>query len=146
MTINKNPIFTGVPSVQWAINITAANATIDLTTGTSYLAFTADSTYGSYVKEARIKTSPSANTAATVMRFWINNGSTTGTDVNSVIVGEVLLPSTTASATAPQTDMVYPLGFALGPGQKIYVTLGTAPGGSSEYNVAVIGGHYVAAT
>ena len=142
MAANTSPIFTLLGDIQWAESITAANNTLDLTTGTSYLAFTADATNGGYVREARVKANPANNTAATVMRFWLNNGATTGTASNSAIIGELGIPATTASATAPLPDFVYPLNFALPAGYKIYVTIGTAPGGSGEFTCTVIGGKY----
>ena len=142
MAANTSPIFTLLGDIQWAESITAANNTLDLTTGTSYLAFTADATNGGYVREARVKANPANNTAATVMRFWLNNGATTGTASNSAIIGELGIPATTASATAPLPDFVYPLNFALPAGYRIYVTVGTAPGGSGEFTCTVIGGKY----
>ena len=139
---NSEPIFSRVADVQWVDNIVTANNTIDITTGTSYLAFTADSTNGGFVRNARVKVNPSQSTAATVVRFWLNNGSTTGTATNSAIIGELGLPATTTSATSPQADFDYPLNFAMPPGYRLYVTVGTAPGGSSEITVAVFGGKY----
>ena len=142
MALSTAPIYSGKPDVQWITAIVTANNTIDITTGTSYLVFTANATNGGYVRELRIKASPANNSAATVMRFWINNGSTTGTIANTAYFGELGLPATTASATAPTPDFVYPIGFALPAGYKIYVTVGTAPGGSAQFCVTAIGGDY----
>ena len=142
MAANTSPIYTRTPDVQWIESIVTANNTLDLTSGTSYLAFTADATEGGYVREARVKANPANDTVATVMRFWLNNGSTTGTAANSALIGELGIPATTASATAPQPDFVYPLNFAMNAGYKIYVTIGTAPGGSGEFTCAVLGGKY----
>ena len=139
---NTEPLYSKVADIQWIVNCTAANNTIDLTSGTSYLAFTADATNGGYVREIRCKANPSASTVATVMRIWINNGATTGTDTNSTLIGELGIPATTTSATAPLPDFVYPLNMALPPGYKIYVTFGTAPGGSGEFCVTVLGGKF----
>ncbi len=139
---NAEPIYSRVGDVQWAVNMTAANNTIDITSGTSYLVYTADATNGGYVRELRLKANPSQNTAATVLRVWVNNGSSTGTDTNSALIDELGIPATTASATAPTPTFVLPLNFALPPGYKIYVTLGTAPGGSGEFMCTVIGGKY----
>lgn len=139
---NTQPIYSKAALTGWAVNMTAANNTIDLTSGTSYTVFTADATNGSYVPGVYVKVNPSQNTAATVMRFWINNGSSTGTDTNSVMIGELGMPATTTSATAPQPDFYFPINRALPAGYVIYATLGTAPGGSSEIMAAVIGGQY----
>ena len=82
---NSEPIFSRVADVQWEVEINTANNNQDLTTGgsTSYEVFVADATNGGFVRNARVKANPANNTAATVVRFWLNNGSTTGTAANS---------------------------------------------------------------
>ena len=142
MAANTSPIYTRTADIQWAVNITAANNTIDITSGTSYLCFKADATEGGYVYYVRLKANPSQNTAATVARIWINNGSTTGTDTNSVLFTEQGIPATTTSATAAQSDFTIPCNFALPAGYKLYLTLGTAPGGSGEFMAVTVGGKY----
>lgn len=139
---NTQPVFSYVGDVQWIEGIVTANNTIDLTSGTSYLIFTADATNGGYVDEVRVKVNPANNSAATVMRFWINNGSTTGTAANSAIIGELSLPATTTSATAPLPDFSYPMKKAFPPGYKLYCTVGTAPGGSCELTATAFAGKY----
>lgn len=142
MAANTSPIFTSLGSLQWAESIVTANNTVDLTSGTSYLVFTADATNGGYVRELRVKANPAASTVATVVRIWLNNGNGTGTATDSCLIGELGLPATTTSASAALPDFIYPLGFALPPGYRIYVTIGTAPGGSGEFSACVIGGKY----
>jgi hypothetical protein len=139
---NNYPIYTKAADVQWVESCTAANNTVDLTSGTSYLAFTADATNGGFIREIRVKANPANNTAATVARFWLNNGSTTGTAANSAMIGELGLPATTASATNAMPDFIYPVNMPIPAGYKIYVTFGTAPGGSGEFTVTVFGGKY----
>jgi hypothetical protein len=121
-------------------NMTAANNTRYITTNLALV--TADATEGGFVREIRMKANPANNTAATVLRVWVNNGSTTGTDTNSVLLTEIGIPATTASATNPQPDFVVPLNVALPAGYKIYLTLGTAPGGSGEFSATAIAGKY----
>lgn len=142
MAANTSPIFTRTADIQWVVNMTAANNTIDLTSGTTYTVFTADATEGGFVREVRLKANPSQNTAATVLRVWINNGSTVATDTNSVLFSEIGIPATTASATAAQPDFIVPMNIALPAGYKIILTLGTAPGGSGEFTACGIGGKY----
>lgn len=142
MAANTAPIYTLLGDVQWITAMTAANNTLDITSGTSYLAFTADATNGGFVREIRLKASPANNTVATVLRVWLNNGSTTGTAANSALITEVGIPATTASATNPMPDFIVPINFALPPGYKIYLTLGTAPGGSGQFTGIAIGGKY----
>jgi len=142
MAANTSPIYSRTADIQWVVNCTAANNNIDITSGTSYLAFTADATEGGYVRELRIKANPSQNTAATVARIWLNTGGSTSTDTNSVMIGELGIPATTASATVAQPDFIYQLNMALPASYCIYVTFGTAPGGSGEFMCCVIGGKY----
>ena len=142
MAANTAPIYTLVPDVQWAESITAANTTIDITSGTSYLVWTANATEGGFLREIRIKANPSANTAATVARIWINNGSTTGTAANSALFAEAGIPAITASNSQPQPDTVIPVNMGVPPGYRFYLTLGTAPGGSGEFTAVGIGGRY----
>ena len=139
---NTEPIYSKSPDVQWITGVVTANNTIDITTGTSYLVFTADATNGGYVREVRCKPSPSQNTAATVLRIWVNNGSATGTKANSVLFDELGIPATTTSATQPQPTFVMSMNVALPAGYKLYATVGTAPGGSGELNVAAVAGKY----
>lgn len=139
---NTEPIYSKAADIQWITAITAANTNLDITSGTSYLVFTADATNGGYVRELRLKANPSQPTAATVLRIWVNNGSATGTKANSVMIGEMGIPATTATSSAALPDFAYPLAFALPAGYKIYVTIGTAPGGTAEFMATVIGGKY----
>jgi hypothetical protein len=143
MSANTAPIFTKAAAVQWIGPCTAANNTIDLTSGTSYLVFTAGAE-GALIRELRVKANPANNTAATVMRVWVNNGSAIGTAANSTLIGELTIPATTAIATGALPDFAYALGEAgyLPAGYKIYVTFGTAPGGSGSFAVAAFGGSY----
>jgi hypothetical protein len=142
MAANTAPIFSKIADVQWISGITAANNTVDITSGTSYLVYTADATNGGYVKELRCKAAPANNTAATVMRIWLNNGSALGTAANSIMIGELGIPATTANASQAQAEFFYLLDRAIPPGYRIYVTIGTAPGGSGSFMAAVFGGKY----
>ena len=139
---NRAPIFTYVGDIQWIYSITAANTNADITSGTSYLLYTADATNGAYVAALRLKAQPGNSTVATVLRVWINNVSTTGTAANTTLYSELTIPATTTSNTAAQTDFQVPLNVVLPPGYKIYVTLGTAPGGSGKFMASAYGGKY----
>lgn len=138
---NSEPLYSRVADIQWEVTMTVAHNAADLTTGTSYLAFTADATNGGFVREVRFKVAPAVSTAATVLRIWINNGSTISTAANSVLFGELGIPATTTSATAAQPDFVYPMNLALPPGYRIYVTTATDPG-ATAINTIVVGGKY----
>lgn len=142
MPANTAPIYGRTPDVQWVESCTVANNNIDITSGTSYLVFTADATEGGYVDEIRILPNPAQNTAASTAVFWLNNGSTTGTASNSAIIGNIGIPATTASATAAMPEFIYSVKKAIPPGYRIYVTFKTAPGGSGEFTVTAFGSKY----
>lgn len=59
----------------------------------------------------------------------------------NMFYGEISLPSTTASASAGLVEVDYPMNFALPPGYRIIVGLGTAPTSAGWY-VTAIGGKY----
>ena len=142
MAANNLPIYTRLGDIQWTDNMTAVNATTDLTSGTIYLAFTADATEGGYVQRIRFKPNNASgtNNVATVARVWLNNGSTTATAANNTFIDEISLPATTGSATAALPVYELPLNFAMPAGYTIYVTLGTGVAGG--YRATVIGGKY----
>ena len=137
---NNQPIFTRIGDVQWTDAMTVANTTTDLTSGTIYLAFTADVTNGGYVQRIRFRTL-GTNSNATVARIWVNNGATTATGTNNTLFDEITLPTTTVSQVAGQANYELPFNFALPAGYRIYVTLGTAPT-SAGWDAIVIGGKY----
>lgn len=141
MPANVQPIYSKLGDVQWTVSaMTVANTTTDLTAGVSYLAFTADATNGGYVQRIRFRTL-GTNASTTVARIWVNNGSTTATAANNTLFDEITLPSTTVSQVAAQANYELPLNFALPPGDRIYITLGTAPG-TNGWLATVIGGKY----
>ena len=141
MPANNQPIFTRLADIQWTVSaMTVANTTTDLTAGTIYLAFSADSTNGGYVQRIRFRTLGS-NSNATVARVWVNNGLTTATAANNTLFDEITLPTTTVSQVAAQANYELPLNFALPAGYGIYITLGQAPT-SAGWEATVIGGKY----
>ena len=140
MAQNTNPIFPLVPVVTW-VNAAGlvANTTTDLTAGTNYNSnFTANATNGSRVDFIRVRTL--GTNVATVIRVWINNGSTTATATNNTLFFERTLAATTVSQTAEQIDTVLPVNISLPTGYKIYYTFGTAV--AAGYSIQVVGGDY----
>lgn len=138
MAGNTTPIFSKIGDIQWINSVLAANTTIDLTSGTSYLVFTADATNGGYVQKLRIRSL--GTNIATVLRVWINNGSTTATAANNTLYDEVSLAASTVSQTSALSLYELPLNFAMPNGYKIYVTLGTAV--AAGYDVIAVAGKY----
>jgi hypothetical protein len=138
MPANNAPIYTRVADVQWITSATTANTTADLTSGTIYQVFSADTTNGGYVQRMRFR--PLGTNVATVARIWINNGSTTATAANNVLWDEVSLASTTVSQTSALSVSEVPINFALPPSYKFYVTLGTSV--AAGYDIITVGGKY----
>jgi hypothetical protein len=139
MPSNTSPIFSKAGDIQWNDSpIVTANTTTDLTTGTSYLIFTADATNGGYIQKLRIRAL--GTNVATVMRVWINNGSTTGTATNNVLYDEISLASSTVSQTSALAVYELPLNFAMPLGYTIYVTIGTTV--VAGFDVTAIAGKY----
>lgn len=139
MPANTTPIFSKIGDIQWVNTVVTANTTTDLTTGTSYLVFTADATNGGYIQKLRIRAL--GTNVATVMRVWINNGTdpTTGA-VNSTLYDEIGLSASTVSQTSALAVYELPLNFALPNGYKIYVTLGTTV--VAGFDVSAVAGKY----
>ena len=143
---NNSPIYSRVGDIQWStVNVTTQNTqntTTELTGGTSYLVFSADTTNGGYVQRIRFKpqNGSGVNNIATVARVWLNDGSTITDPVNNTLIDEISLPSSTGSNTAALPVYELPLNFAMPPGYALYVTLGTTVAGG--YRVTVIGGKY----
>lgn len=137
MATNIDPIFTGTPAFGIGEAVTAANTAMD-GTGTVATIFTADATNGGYV--GLIKLKPLGTNVASVARFFVNNGSTNATAANNVLVGEVTLPATTASAVGALIELGYLLAVALPAGYKVNMTIGTAV--AAGWIASVEGGSY----
>jgi hypothetical protein len=138
MAANTSPIFPLTPNVSWANTCIAANTTTDLTSGTSYLCYTAGATNGSRLDFVRARAL--GTNVATVVRLWINNGSATGTAANNTLFMERTLPATTVSQTSEQADVIIPMNVSLVAGYKVYATLGTAV--AAGYDLVGVGGDY----
>ena len=139
MAANIQPIYSRLADVQWASAIVqSGNTTTDLTSGTIYPIFTADTTNGGYVQRVRFR--PLGTNAATVARVWINNGGDTTVSGNNSLWDEIAIPLTTISQTAAQATYEIPLNFPLPANYRLYVTLGTVV--LAGFDVTVIGGKY----
>jgi len=138
MAANTAPIFTLAPDVQWSPTaVLTSNATTDLTSGTSYLIFSA-SIDGGFIQRVRFRAL--GTNVATVGRLWINNGATTGSAANNTLIDEITLNSTTAATAASLANQEIPVNFALPTGYRLFVTLGTTV--AAGFDVTAIGGRY----
>lgn len=93
---------------------------------------------GSYVQ--RLIARPAGTNIASVLRVFINNGSTNATIANNILIAEMTLPATTASAVAALQPVEMTLNFALPNAYKLNVTLGTTV--AAGHLVSCIGGDY----
>ncbi len=137
MPANTAPIFSKVAHMEWANGITAANTAKD-GTGTVDTVFTADATNGSYLQKLVVR--PRGTNVASVLRVFLNNGSSNATAANNALIAELLLPATTNSEVAALTGNELPLNLPVPPGYRVHVTLGTAVAGG--YVVTAMGGDY----
>lgn len=130
MTANTQPIYSIKGDVSsdgaTAMAPTFTTAAADYTGATAThnkIVFTADSTNGGFIQRLRFK-AIGTNTAS-VARIFLNNGSANTTAANNSFYGEISLPATTAIATAATIEVDYIMNFALPPGFRVVVGLGT---------------------
>jgi len=133
---NTNAIWSKEGNTAWA-TITTANTATD-GTGTVDTIFTADATNGGRIEKVLAETS-GTNTAS-VLRIFINNGSTNSTAENNVLFRQITLPTTTLTQVAGQNPIVVYLNLALPAGYQINVTIGTTV--SAGWAVTAVGGNY----
>lgn len=146
---NNDPIYTKVGNISWnstsalfSAAMTAGNvSSFDGTDANIKLIWTADATNGGYLDHIRARCAALSGTStASVLRLFVNNGSTPATAANNVLFDELGLPATTntiVAATAPQILM---LKIAFDPGFRIYAGLGTAV--TTGWAVSAVGGKY----
>ena len=130
MPANFNPIFTISPDVSnngtTGFGGTISAAANDYTgVSANYVLVHTAGANGSYVKKLRVK-AIGTNSAAGVLRIFINNGSVNTTATNNIFYGELSLPITTAVTTSATVDLEYPMDIQLDAGYRIYVGLGAA--------------------
>ncbi len=75
----------------------------------------------------------SGTTAATVVRFWINNGSANTTATNNQLLGEVAIAAATVTALATGTNPVYVVAVnqSIPAGYKVFAGTTVAVGGTN---------------
>lgn len=139
MAINTQPIFTRKGDIQWAAAALTASNTAKDGTGTVSTAFTAGAD-GAFAQ--RLVARPLGTNVATVLRVFVNNGTSNSTAANNSLVAELTLPASTLSEVAAQPPNELPLNFALPNGYKLNCTIGTAV--AAGYQLSVFGGTYTA--
>lgn len=144
MVANTDPIFSRAGNVATTNNGTtmsqAVTAAANDYTGAganNVLVFTAGAD-GSFLFRVRLKAI--GTNVASVMRFFINNGSANTTAANNTFFGEISLPATTISATGVTVELDYVFELPLPAGFRIYAGLGTAV--AAGWIMTAVGGNY----
>jgi hypothetical protein len=138
VTQNTNISFPQVPRIKWG-TVATANTAKD-GTGTMVTVFTAHATDGSRIDYLKVRALGS--NIATVLRAFINNGSSNATPANNSLFMERTIPATTLSEVAELADIMIPLDISIDPGFKINVTIGTTV--AAGLQVTAVGGDYAA--
>ena len=82
--------------------------------------------------------------AASVLRFWLNNGSVNTTATNNKFLGEIAMPAQTVTALATGTmpEYILTIGKSIPAGYKIYAGSTVAAGGVLAFLIDTTGGDY----
>jgi hypothetical protein len=160
MAVTATPIFTQTPNAG-AMNaiLSTAMATTTAYDGTTavgtamVLSCTAGAN-GSRIDQIQVRfastngAAASGTSSATVIRFWINNGSVNTSAGNNAFLGEVALPATAVTAAGTTALPVYSIpvpvgGLNLPAGYKIYAGMTVAIGGTAiAAAINILGGDY----
>lgn len=160
MAVTATPIFCQTPNVG-ALNAILSTAMTNTkafdgteTAGTAMaVAFTAGAN-GSRIDQVMCRlastngATASGTSNATVVRFWLNNGSANTTATNNIFLGEVAIPATAVTALGTSALTTYPLtlpsgGLNVPASYKIYAGTTVAAGGTAiAIAVSAFGGDY----
>lgn len=138
MAANTSQIFSKVADIQWVASGLGANTSMD-GTGTVATVFTADATNGGRIE--RVSIIHLGTNVASLLRFFINNGSATSSAANNSLTEEVAMASNTVSQAAISTPgYLLRVPIVLAPGYKLTVAVATAV--ASGYQITAYGGKY----
>lgn len=136
MSKNVNPVYLLNSRVEWG-TVATANTAKD-GTGTVVTVFTSEATDGSRVEKLKVRAL--GTNVATVLRVFINNGSSNATPANNSLYMEATIAATTLSEVAALADNEIYLGLVLPAGYKINITIGTTV--AAGLAVTAVGGDY----
>lgn len=139
MAAGTSPIFAASTNVSWTGSIATANTDTSMSTGTSYLLYTAGAN-GSKLETVYVNFL-ATQTQDTNLRFFINNGSATGTTANNVLVHEMTVVSLAISNAAANTLYTWQANLYLKPSYRVYITTGIGLAGAGV-NATGLGGDY----
>jgi hypothetical protein len=138
LAANTAPIFLRVARASWSGLSTSAVTGTDGTDANVKSVFTADATNGSKVEDVYINVT-ATNNAASVVRFWVNNGAAVGTGTNNSLIHEEVMPLQTLTQTTTNAQLIWRANVVLAPGYKLLAAAGVANGG---IQVTCVGGDY----
>lgn len=122
MAAGTAPIFVATPACSFVSTGTSANTNRD-GTGTVATVLTAGAN-GSKIETVILQ--HLGTNVATVVRFFVNNGSTNATPANNTLVHEETMAANTLSQVAASIPVVWRANLALPTGYVLNVTIGTA--------------------
>lgn len=136
MSANTNPIFVGTPNNWFIATGTTANTALD-GTGNVVTVATAG-VNGAKIYKVRIW--HMGTNVASVVRLFVNNGSSQSVASNNGLVYEYTMAANTLSQTAASVPAELLLDLVLAPGYKLNASIGTAV--ATGYMVSAEGGSY----
>lgn len=138
MVANTAPIFGDTINDSWSGIITSADTSFSAPSTAGVLCFTAG-VDGAML--FRLLAKAIGTNVQTVLRIFVNNGSTVATAGNNCLIKEITLPATTSTANAAtSTDIEVALNLKMVAGHRIYVAIGTAV--SAGWNIFAEGADY----
>lgn len=140
MAQNTAPIFLGVAKVNFADLSTSGVTNMDGTDANVKTVFTAHASYSSKIEDVYV-VHKGTNASATVVRFWINNGSSAGTATNNTLMYEMTMALNTVGQTAASIQGTWRANLVLPAGYKLLAASGNAISGGMA--VTCVGGDYV---
>lgn len=121
MPAGIDPIYVATPKIGFGANLTTANTATD-GTGTVSTLMTAGSN-GAFVEKVVVR--HLGTNVQTVVRIFINNGSTNATAANNRLIREVTVPLNNLSQTAASLAIDIPINIPLQAGYSLLATNGT---------------------
>lgn len=137
MAANTSPIFLVAPRTAFVTTGVNANTALD-GTGTVATIFTAGATNGSKIEDVYL--THLGTNVATVVRFFVNNGSTNTVATNNTLIHEETMAANTLSQTAASVPILWKANLVMPAGYKLNATIGTAI--AAGIQVAAVGGDY----
>lgn len=136
---NALPVIPKIPQIVWnAAVLTAANTTKDGTSGTDSGTLFIGGANGSRLDYIRVKAV--GTNVATVLRVFLNNGSTQATAANNTLILEQTIAATTLTEVAALANVNVAINIAIPAGYKVFCTIGTAV--AAGLRLTAVGGDY----